>query len=220
LTGIHIPHLGHLANADDIRSIACHGETLGFRYALIADHIVVPRKIESAYPYAQSGAFAQALAGKGDSIAVAAASRDSECLDQLSVMAFLAAPTSEIRLLSSVMVVPHRNAVVTAKALATIDVLSHGRVTVGCGAGGLREEFEAIGAPPFALRGAVTDEYAKGAPSSGLGLATAPKSSRPWACQWPSGCRGWKKASVQSVGCGAKKASHSKVSIFRSTRRV
>jgi probable F420-dependent oxidoreductase len=43
--------------------------------------------------------------------------------------------------------------------LATIDVLSHGRVTVGCGVGWLQEEFEAIGAPPFSERGKVTDEY-------------------------------------------------------------
>jgi probable F420-dependent oxidoreductase len=49
--------------------------------------------------------------------------------------------------------------VLTAKILATIDVLSGGRLTVGIGAGWLKEEFEAIGAPPFADRGAVTDEY-------------------------------------------------------------
>jgi probable F420-dependent oxidoreductase len=57
------------------------------------------------------------------------------------------------------MVVPHRNPVFTAKALATIDVLSQGRVTVGCGAGWMEEEFRAIGVPPFAERGKVTDEY-------------------------------------------------------------
>ena len=57
------------------------------------------------------------------------------------------------------MVVPHRPAVLTAKMLATIDALSNGRLTVGIGAGWLKEEFEAIGAPPFAERGAVTDEY-------------------------------------------------------------
>jgi probable F420-dependent oxidoreductase len=57
------------------------------------------------------------------------------------------------------MVVPHRPAVFTAKVLATIDVLSQGRVAVGCGVGWLQEEFEAIGAPPFSERGKVTDEY-------------------------------------------------------------
>jgi len=58
-----------------------------------------------------------------------------------------------------VMIVPYRNPVLTAKALATIDVLSKGRVTLGVGVGWMREEFEALGAPEFDRRGAVTDEY-------------------------------------------------------------
>ena len=57
------------------------------------------------------------------------------------------------------MVVPHRPAVLTAKILATLDFLSKGRITLGIGAGWCEEEFIAIGAPPFAERGAVTDEY-------------------------------------------------------------
>src|SRR5262249_56194611 len=57
------------------------------------------------------------------------------------------------------MVGPHRAAVLTAKMLATIDVLSGGRLIVGIGAGWLKEEFEALGPPPFEERGAVTDEY-------------------------------------------------------------
>src|SRR5262249_48889411 len=52
-----------------------------------------------------------------------------------------------------------RNPVTTAKTLATIDVLSRGRVILGAGVGWLREEFEAVSAPPFAERGRVTDEY-------------------------------------------------------------
>ena len=57
------------------------------------------------------------------------------------------------------MVVPQRQPVLTAKMLATIDVLSGGRLIVGCGVGWLKEEFEALGAPPFAERGRATDEY-------------------------------------------------------------
>jgi probable F420-dependent oxidoreductase len=49
--------------------------------------------------------------------------------------------------------------VLAAKQLATIDTLSGGRVILGIGAGWMKEEFEAIGAPPFAERGKVTDEY-------------------------------------------------------------
>ena len=75
------------------------------------------------------------------------------------MLGFLAAKTARLRLLTSVMVLPHRNPVHTAKILATIDVLSGGRLTVGCGAGWMREEFEALGAPPYEERGAVANEY-------------------------------------------------------------
>ena len=54
---------------------------------------------------------------------------------------------------------PYRNPVVTAKMLATLDVMSGGRVILGAGVGWLREEFEALAAPPFDERGAATDEY-------------------------------------------------------------
>jgi probable F420-dependent oxidoreductase len=74
-------------------------------------------------------------------------------------MTFVAAKTTRLRLVTSVMIVPYRNPVLTAKALATIDVLSKGRVTLGVGVGWMREEFEALGAPEFERRGAVTDEY-------------------------------------------------------------
>ena len=72
-------------------------------------------------------------------------------------MAFVAGRTRTLRLVTSVMILPYRNPVVTAKMLATIDVLSRGRVTVGVGVGWLREEFEALAAPPFEDRGRVTD---------------------------------------------------------------
>jgi probable F420-dependent oxidoreductase len=58
-------------------------------------------------------------------------------------------------------VVPHRPAVLTAKILSTIDALSGGRLTLGIGAGWMREEFEAIDAPDFDARGTVTDEYVR-----------------------------------------------------------
>jgi probable F420-dependent oxidoreductase len=110
---------------------------------VIADHIVFPVTIKSKYPYTVSGAFP----GQGDA------------LEQLSLMAFVAGKSRTLRLISSVMILPHRNPVVTAKMLATIDVLSRGRVTVGVGVGWLREEFEALGAQSFDRRGAVSDEY-------------------------------------------------------------
>src|SRR5438046_9558805 len=108
---------------------------------MIADHVVFPTAIDSKYPYTVSGAFP----GGGDA------------LEQLTLMSFVAAKSERLRLVTSVMIMPHRNPVLTAKMLATIDVLSRGRVTVGVGVGWLREASAALGAAEFDRRGAVSD---------------------------------------------------------------
>ena len=136
--GFDLPTRGRTAGPEVIEAMVAHGESLGFSSVVIADHLVFPVTIDSKYPYTVSGAFP----GQGDA------------LDQLSLMAFVAGKSRRLRLISSVMILPHRNPVVTAKMLATIDVLSAGRVTVGVGVGWLREEFSALSAPDFDRRGA------------------------------------------------------------------
>jgi probable F420-dependent oxidoreductase len=84
---------------------------------------------------------------------------DADYLEPLSMLCFLAGATTTIRFAPSVLVLPYRNPVLTAKMLATIDVLSGGRLFVGVGVGWMREEFEVMGSPPFATRGAVADEW-------------------------------------------------------------
>ena len=134
---------GPMATPENLARLARRGEELGFAYASVSDHVVIPKEIASRYPYSDTGEFS----GSG------------HILDQLTVLSFVAGVTSKVRLLTSVMVLPHRSPVLTAKMLASIDVLSGGRLTVGCGVGWMREEFEAIGAPPFDERGEVGDEY-------------------------------------------------------------
>ena len=80
-------------------------------------------------------------------------------MELLTLLAFLAGQTSKIRLVASVIIVPYRSPLLAAKALATLDVLSQGRLVIGIGVGWMREEFEALDVPPFEERGAVTDEY-------------------------------------------------------------
>ena len=141
--GFYLPTRGPTAAPEALETLVARGEALGFVSVMIADHVVFPVTITSKYPYTVTGAFP----GGGDA------------LEQLALMAFIAGKTRRLRLVSSVMILPHRNPVVTAKTLATIDVLSNGRVTVGVGVGWMREEFEALRAPDFDRRGAVSDEY-------------------------------------------------------------
>ena len=143
--GFNAPTSGLLIAADSLTRIITEGEALGFDYVTISDHIMVPRNLESRYPYTNTGEFP--------------AGTQAAWLEQLATTAYIAALTKRLRFVLSVMVVPHRPAVLTAKKLATIDFLSKGRLTLGIGVGWCREEFEAIGATPFEDRGYVTDEW-------------------------------------------------------------
>lgn len=140
--GFYLPTRGELANRAAIGTLARAGEAAGFHSAMVADHVVFPVTSQSVYPYTVSGEHPS----------------HGDALEQFAILAFVAGITERLRLVSSVTILPYRNPVLTAKMLATIDVLSEGRLTVGVGVGWLEEEFAALGAE-FARRGAVSDEY-------------------------------------------------------------
>ncbi len=143
--GFGLPTRGPLSIPENLVRLARRGDELGFDFISVSDHVIIPRAIASRYPYSTTGEFAVDPSGS--------------YLEQLMVLAYIAAGTSRSRLLTSVMVVPQRPPVLTAKQLASLDVLSGGRLILGIGAGWLREEFEALDAPWFDKRGTVTDEY-------------------------------------------------------------
>ena len=118
---------------------------MGYDYLTLTDHVVLPDLSVPGYPYSESGEFMS--------------NTPTERHELLTATAFIAAKTSRIRLVLAVLVVPHRPAVLAAKMLSTIDVLSEGRLVIGIGAGWLKAEFDAVVTTPFAERGAVTDEY-------------------------------------------------------------
>jgi probable F420-dependent oxidoreductase len=144
--GVSLSGRGPFATPDVALQIATRAEALRFASLFVTDHIVLPASISgSAYPYSTTGRFP----GGGQ----------QDYLEPLTVLAWLAHATRRLRLGTSVLVIPYRNPLTAAKTLATIDVLSRGRVILGAGVGWLREEFEALQAPPFAERGRATDEY-------------------------------------------------------------
>ncbi|MFM9850897.1 MAG: LLM class F420-dependent oxidoreductase [Hyphomicrobiaceae bacterium] len=142
--GINTQTRGPLATRNAYMAMADIGERYAYDFISVNDHVVIPAAISSHYPYSEEGSWSGAASGF--------------CLDQLATLSFLAGCTRSLRLLTSVMVVPHRPAVLTAKMLATADVLSQGRLILGVGAGWLKEEFDILGAP-YAGRGRATDEY-------------------------------------------------------------
>ena len=143
--GFNLPVSGPMASPEVMANIARLGESLGFDYLTLTDHIALPDTSTPGYPYSTTGEFYTPDPGHR--------------VEQLTTAAWVAAKTSKIRIVLAVMVVPHRPAVVTSKMLATIDVLSGGRLVVGIGAGWLKVELDAVSTTPFAERGAVTDEY-------------------------------------------------------------
>lgn len=129
--GVAIPQANQFATPEAIRAVARAIEDLGFDSLWVSDHVIVPE----------------------------GSSYIPEMMDEpLAVLAYLAAETSHVTLGTSVLIVPYRDPVFTAKFLSTVDYLSSGRLVVGVGAGWLPEEFQALSVP-FEERGPRTDEY-------------------------------------------------------------
>lgn len=127
---------GALADAEGVGDAARTAEELGFESIWIGEHPVLidPHEPPSPLP------------------------SHSELMDPVPVLAYAAAVTSRIRLGTGIVILPLRNPVILAKQLATIDVLSHGRLTVGIGVGYVPGEYEAIGVD-FHRRGRIADEW-------------------------------------------------------------
>ena len=134
-----------LATAESIARLVAKAEECGFAALSVADHILPPYDAQDPYPYTAGGAPPW--------------DRSGAVLEQIAYMAFLTGLSKKLRVIAGVMVVPLRHPAVTAKMLATIDWLSNGRITIGCGVGWESAEFKATGAAPFVARGRVTDEY-------------------------------------------------------------
>jgi probable F420-dependent oxidoreductase len=141
--GLHLPASSATVKPEELVRFAQQAEALGFYCITVADHVIVPTNISVPYPYTVDGKYP----GTGYH------------LETLMTMGYLAGATKRIRFITSVMILPYRNPIVTAKMLASLDVLSGGRVIVGAGVGWMKEEFENLQAPEYAERGRVTDEY-------------------------------------------------------------
>jgi probable F420-dependent oxidoreductase len=134
--GLHSVNLHTCSYPDAAARLGRAAEAAGFESLWTADHIVLPDPPLPGRPMAP----------------------DMRLLDPIVALAFLAAHTRSIRLATGVIILPQRQAVVLAKQLASLDVLSNGRLVFGLGVGWCEPEMRASGAP-FAERGRVADDY-------------------------------------------------------------
>src|SRR5206468_9695320 len=126
--GLHLPQIG--GTAEDIGRIARRAEASGYDSLWVSDHIMVPASGGTLPPI--------------------------EIMDPIATLAYVAAITTRIRLATSVIVVPYRNAIHLAKELATLDRFAPGRICAGVASGWLEAEFRALGAS-YESRGRYTD---------------------------------------------------------------
>lgn len=141
--GIIFANTGPFARPERAAELARAAEAVGFESLWTVEHVVVPSGYESTYPYDPSGKMPGA--------------DDAPIPDPLVWLSYLAGVTSRITLATGILILPQRNPVVLAKELATLDVLSAGRVRLGIGVGWMREEFDALGVG-FDDRAARTDD--------------------------------------------------------------
>jgi probable F420-dependent oxidoreductase len=127
---------GALADAEGVAEVARTAESLGYDSVWVGEHPVLidPQEPPSPMP------------------------PDAEMMDPVPVLAYAAAVTSRITLGTGIILLPLRNPVILAKELATVDVLSQGRLVVGIGVGYVPGEYDAIGVP-FHTRGRRADEW-------------------------------------------------------------
>lgn len=142
--GCVFPNRGPMATPANLGRVAEAAEALGYDTMWLSDHIVIPTEVKSFYPYDPSGKMPF--------------NPSEPYWEPLTVIGYVAGRMSRLRLGTSVLILPYRNPIVTAKMLATLDVLSNGRVTLGAGVGWMEEEFKAIGLDTYARRGAYSDE--------------------------------------------------------------
>ncbi|MFT5695464.1 MAG: putative F420-dependent oxidoreductase [Myxococcota bacterium] len=132
-----------VATADYAKGLACLAEDLGFESIWPVEHVVMPEEYTSTYPYSPDGRMPIP---------------DAAIPDPIIWNTWAAAHTTNLIVGTAMTILPQHNPVVYAKALASLDALSGGRVILGAGVGWLREEAEAVGTD-FSNRGKRTDEY-------------------------------------------------------------
>jgi alkanesulfonate monooxygenase SsuD/methylene tetrahydromethanopterin reductase-like flavin-dependent oxidoreductase (luciferase family) len=129
--GVNVPNYGPGTDPGVLREWARVVEGLGFNLLMVSDHLVVTPDVAVRYP--------------------------ERFFEPFTTLSWLAGVTTRVRLGITVLVLPYRHPLLVARMAGNLNELSGGRLVLGVGAGGARQEFDALGIP-FAERGRLTDE--------------------------------------------------------------
>jgi probable F420-dependent oxidoreductase len=130
--GVNLINFGPGASPDSLKCWAQVSESLGYHLLMTCDHIGLTTDVHSRYP--------------------------APFYEPISTLGWLAGVTTRIEIGATVLILPYRNILETARAMANIDQISGGRLILGVGIGWARQEFDALKVP-FNRRGAITNEY-------------------------------------------------------------
>ena len=129
--GVNVPNYGPGTDPGVLREWARLVEGLGFDLLMVSDHVVVTPDVAGRYP--------------------------EPFFEPFTTLSWLAGITTRVRLGTTVIVLPYRHPLLVARMASNLDELSGGRLVLGVGVGGYRQEFEALGVP-FTERGRLTDQ--------------------------------------------------------------
>ena len=130
--GVNVPNYGPGTDSGVLREWARLVEGLGFDLLMVSDHVVITPDVAVRYP--------------------------EQFFEPFTTLSWLAGITTRVRLGTTVIVLPYRHPLLVARMASNLNELSGGRLVLGVGVGGYRQEFEALGVP-FTERGRLTDEY-------------------------------------------------------------
>lgn len=130
--GVNVPNYGPGTDPGVLREWARLVEGLGFDLLMVSDHVVITPDVAVRYP--------------------------ERFFEPFTTLSWLAGITTRVRLGTTVIVLPYRHPLLVARMAANLNELSGGRLVLGVGVGGYRQEFEALGVP-FTTRGRLTDQY-------------------------------------------------------------
>ena len=130
--GINLINFGPGVSPDSLARSVDLAESLGYHLVMISDHVAITPDVQARYP--------------------------APFYDPFATLAWIAGLTQRVELGTTVIILPYRHPLQTARMVANIDRLSGGRFILGVGVGWARQEFAALGVP-FNRRGAMTDDY-------------------------------------------------------------